>query len=210
MEPDLLSCGNLKYRKRWGSKLLTFGLPSVKTCPNAGACASGCYARQGHYIMAPVRNKEEQRHKATLLPQFHQRMTDEIDRRKPKIVRVHDSGDFYEKLYLLQWLIVGYACPNVTFFAYTKMVSMVRDARAKKLIPKNWHFVFSEGGIEDKLIRLADLQARVFETQAAISRSKGYVNASKDDISLILKGHKKLGLVYHGWKSKAFHTGGGK
>lgn len=47
-------------------------------------------------------------------------MIEEIKRVKPKVVRIHVAGDFYSVEYTMQWIQVVRACPEVTFFAYTR------------------------------------------------------------------------------------------
>ena len=43
---QLLSDGNQKYEGQ-AVRVLTFGLPAVKTCPGAAMCKAFCYARTG-------------------------------------------------------------------------------------------------------------------------------------------------------------------
>jgi hypothetical protein len=49
-----------------------------------------------------------------------------------KYVRIHDAGDFYSLEYLLLWLEIVKACPNVTFYCYTKEVKMFKRGKPKK------------------------------------------------------------------------------
>lgn len=204
---NLLTFGNKKYRK-YGRKLLTFGLPALKSrtgmliCQFAGECMKGCYAQQGRYLMSPVYLKEERRLQATLRDDFVDRMNSELSRRHPTYVRVHDSGDFYSAEYLAKWMDIARANPGTRFFSYTKAIPLVR---AYGSIPKNWFMVYSEGGRCDSMIQRGDTRARIFEDKTKLSRSM-WGNGAEHDVELLEKGEKRIGLVYHGAKSKRFST----
>lgn len=205
----LLAYGNKKYKK-YGRKLLTFGLPAFKsrtgliTCPGAGKCFHGCYAQQGWYRSCKVRDIQEGRLRATRNKNFLWRMVAEIQARKPKFVRIHDSGDFYSEWYLMEWIRIAQNCSQTFFFTYSKAVPWVKLFG----LPTNMKIVLSEGGIYDSWIKpRTDLMARVFDTRKQI-RASGFSDGSNDDLALILKGHRNIGLIYHGWKSRKFTTGG--
>ncbi len=205
-----LSHGNRKYRKKYGRKLLTFGLPAYKskdgfvTCPGAKECIKGCYARQGFYLWSPVTKAQEARLKLTRRHDFMEIITAEIQRRKPKYVRIHDAGDFYSVRYLNYWIGIALQNPEVFFFTYTKMIPLVRIAG---FIPPNFRIVFSEGGVWDNMITEHDQTARVFKSIKDLNAA-GFVNASHEDMKPIRAGVRKLGLVYHGISSRVFNTGG--
>ncbi|HEB27009.1 MAG TPA: hypothetical protein ENI05_04435 [Porticoccus sp.] len=217
MRKDFFSTGNKKY-KHYGRKLLTFGLPAHRsrsglfTCPGAGKCIIGCYAQQGWYRSSRVRDVQEERLK---LARSGEKMVDtlhaELCRRKPKFVRIHDSGDFFDSEYLERWIKLALMHPEMTFFTYSKMVPMImaRTNAPSNLwhpMPPNLYIVLSEGGIWDHLINQdQDLFARVFKNNNQLRRA-GFVNGGTDDLKLILKGHKKIGLVYHGYNNRRFDT----
>ena len=46
-------------------------------------------------------------------------------------VRIHDSGDFFNEDYLYGWIEIAWRVPDVLFYAYTKEVSMVKEAMAQ-------------------------------------------------------------------------------
>lgn len=204
---------NNRKHKKYGSKLLTFGLPALKsktgitTCPGAGTCVRGCYAQQGHYVMPHVKQTQERRLALTLKPNFREIISQELTRRHPKYVRLHDSGDFYTPCYLGEWLWIIDQHPEILFFAYTKMVLYFLSSLGGGL-PENFKVAFSEGGRWDRLIdRKRHKFARVFDSKKKLLKA-GFVNASKDDLPAILGRNNKIGLVYHGWKSRKFTTGG--
>ena len=179
-----------------------WGIPALLTCRQAGACAGGCYARQGFYNMPVVKNAYNDRLELAKGPrgQFTRAIMADIDHAirkaggKRVYIRIHDSGDFFSLNYALSWLEIIEAYPKVKFYAYTKEVRMFKDWK----LPRNFRVVFSYGGKQDELIEKGMAHSRVFETSADIKKA-GYIDASDNDL-MIFKG-KKIGLAYHGQKA---------
>jgi hypothetical protein len=196
-----------------GERLFNFGIPAgfsasgLKTCPLAGSCAKGCYAKQGAYVWSNVQPSYEFRLQATLRPDFVEVMVSEIKKKRATIVRVHDSGDFYSLSYIMAWFSIMTALPNVKFYAYTKMVPLFKRLQKENQIPVNFTLIFSQGGLADHLIdSTTDRHSAVFASEEALHRA-GYVNASDDDL-VAIGPNPRIGLVYHGVKSKQFITEG--
>lgn len=196
--------------------ILAFGIPAYRsesgklTCPAAGECLKGCYAKQGFYVMPNVRRAQEERLALTLSEDFIATMNAEIVRRKPKIVRIHDSGDFYSRSYLMAWSDIASRCPEVSFYAYTKMIPLFKPSPGSGLrppfLPTNMKIVFSYGGKFDFMIdRKADAHSVVFDSLAALNAA-GYVDCHERDLTY-RPDVRKVGLVYHGFKSKAWTAG---
>ncbi|NIQ15680.1 MAG: hypothetical protein GTO02_15155 [Candidatus Dadabacteria bacterium] len=191
-----------------------FGIPAfmsrtgLKTCPNAGSCVAGCYAKQGAYNFSNVKNAYEERLAATLSDNFEAMMVEAIEEKitiaekknKKVLIRVHDSGDFYSQEYADKWRhIASYfnADENVHFYAYTKQVDLMKSF---KYWPINFRLVYSLGGKQDRLIDAAkDFHSRVFETKDELLRNN-YADASDNDLVTALGDNVKIGLVYHGSK----------
>lgn len=197
---------NSKIKKMSGKKTFNWGIPAYrsakgfKTCPNAGACAKGCYATQGAYIFSNVAKVFEARLKLAQSPRFTKIMHAEIQRRGVERLRIHDSGDFFSQEYLDSWLIIIKANPGTEFYCYTKMVSLFKRYHADGLIPSNFSVIYSYGGTEDKLIdRKNDRHSWVFSSIKALVAA-GYADAHIDD-SVALGANKRIGLVYHGVKN---------
>jgi len=189
-----------------GVKTYNWGIPAYRsasgfsTCPNAAACAKGCYATMGAYRFSNVAKVFENRLKLAQSPNFGRIIDAEIKRRKVKRLRIHDSGDFFSREYLERWLVIMRANPDTEFYAYTKMVSMFKEYAADGLIPSNFVVIYSYGGTEDKLIdKAVDRHSWVFSSLEALERA-GYAAANIDD-SVALGANPKVGLVYHGTKS---------
>ena len=208
---------NAKMRASGGTRysIYNFGIPAfqaadgTRTCPNAGACAAGCYALQGAYAFSNVKKAYEERFQATQnAAQFFLLMSDEINRvsksaarqDKQLVIRIHDSGDFYSEAYLETWFGIVAAFPKVLFYCYTKQVQLLQNRRAD--VPKNLKVNFSLGGKQDAIInQKRDSHARVFETKREL-QSLRYVDTSADDsFAFTGAGVRKIGLVYHGTKN---------
>jgi hypothetical protein len=86
--------------------------------------------------------------------------------------------------------------PDKEFYAYTKMVRMVKSVE----LPPNFTVIFSYGGDEDHLIdQHNDRHAIVFEDVFTLLNA-GYKNCSENDDDA-LGPEKRIGLVYHGQRN---------
>jgi len=216
-----LLTANAKIRKS-GKKhnvaLYNFGIPAWKskatgliTCPAAGSCGKdgGCYAQQGAYIFSNVAKVFEWRLAVTLSTEFVILMQSELDEAQRKaakrgqrvVIRIHDSGDFYNVPYLRKWLAIILANPNITFYAYTKQVRLFQNMA----LPENFRIIFSEGGIFDREIDRNKFHSRVFRTHEEL-RAAGYADASEDDLVAGMGSNPRIGLVYHGAPSREWTT----
>jgi hypothetical protein len=197
---------NSKIKKSGNNEIVVynFGIPALKskqglsTCPMASKCAVGCYARSGAYLFSNAALAYENRLKAALSPQFSALIQVELNAAKKRAktkkiyIRIHDSGDFFSPEYFKKWLVVMLNNPEVTFYAYTKMVSFFKGIK----LPSNFILIYSLGGREDNLIdQNTDRHSRVFETIEALTNS-GYVNASSDDLQA-LGDSPLIGLHFH-------------
>lgn len=185
----------------WNWTLPAFGVTltngkTMNVCPSAGACATFCYARNGTYNFSNVKA----RHVANLEyiledPEgWKQQMLSEVQHPKMdgKHVRIHDAGDFFNSAYLKLWLDIAEQTPRVTFYAYTKEVSMLKAH--EKDCPPNFRYLFSLGGKEDHLIDLSkDRHADVFKDHAAIADA-GYSDQSRSDLLAITLPTNKIGI----------------
>ena len=172
-----------KTSKENKSKILNFSIPAYKTksgkstCPFAGGCQKYCYAQKGNYTRFPiVQELMEKKYLLSKQENFVNLMNEEIKKKKPTHVRIHDSGDFYSPLY-----------------AYTKSIKFFTEGLT---VPKNLKIIFSEGSKIDNLIDVnKHRHARIFKTVEELNAS-GYIDASSNDLQAITS-NKKVGLVYH-------------
>ena len=192
------SFGNSKLVK---TDTVSFNIPAFRsadgfeTCPKAGACATMCYARQGRYMIPNVAGAREFNLDIVRnrLAEFVGMATEDLLRIKNKIVRIHDSGDFFSQQYVDAWFQLARSFPEKKFYAYTKSLHLDRS-----LCPENLQVVQSVGGLMDDAIDPEESHSRIFVSHYD-RRKAGYVNGNKDDTPAI-NGETRIGLVYHGNK----------
>lgn len=193
------STGNEKLQKL---DTVSFNLPAFRSadgfqvCPKAGACATLCYARQGRYIMPNVAASRESNLAKVRgdLTIFVREASEDLSNIKNKIVRVHDSGDFFSQGYMDAWFTLARLHPKKHFYAYTKSLHL-----AWRNAPKNFQIIQSVGGLLDGQINRRLSHSKIFAT-VSDRRRAGYVNGNKDDGPAI-RGERKIGLTYHGNKN---------
>jgi len=205
----LLQKGNSKLSK---DGIYSWSLPAVKSCPMAGTCKIGCYATQGTFNFPNVKKAYALNFAlAKNHDRFYNSMQKEISKLKHKsIIRIHASGDFFNKSYFYNWYSLANDFPNVQFYAYSKMVLMIKEFKQDLIMlgkhwPDNLTIIFSEGGKQDSMIsENNDRHARVFNSISELKKA-GYANVTEHDIGAMGNNHK-IGLVYHGAESKKWST----
>ena len=188
--------------KELGVRVFNFGIPAYKsasgklTCPFADECVKFCYAKKGAYIWSNVQPAFEKRYQLSKTDKFIQAMSDEITKKKPDYIRVHDSGDYYSKAYLNKWLAIADIHTDVRFYSYTNCVQMFKDVD----LPNNYDIIFSDSGKQKHLIdQKLDRFTKIFDSYDELM-SKGYINASKIDLNATKwfnKDNNKVGLIKH-------------
>jgi len=189
-----------KTSKENKAKILNFSIPAYKTksgkstCPFAGGCQKYCYAQKGNYTRFPiVQQLMEKKYEISKQTNFNSLMNEEIAKKKPSHVRIHDSGDFYSPLYLQKWIDIAKDNKSVIFYAYTKSIKFFVEGLT---VPKNLKIIFSEGSKRDDLINVnKHRHARIFKTSNEL-KAAGYVDASSNDLQAITE-NKKVGLIFH-------------
>lgn len=175
----------------WTLPALAARLPdgrTVRTCPSAGVCGQVCYARNGSYTWPVVKT----RHLANLAYVlddpigWEEQMVAELGARRHYggWVRVHDAGDFLSPSYLAAWLRIMHARPEVSFYCYTKEISLFREV-VEPDPPANFRWIYSYGGIEDHLLGPEDRVADVFPDEAAVAAA-GWYDQSASDLLAVL------------------------
>lgn len=195
----------------------------MNVCPNAGACAKFCYARNGTYLFPKVRGK----HLSNLElvkddPDWTGEIGAELGLRKfrpagtPRIipgldtvahlnpwilewityggqaVRIHDSGDFFNRDYLYGWISLAERFDQILFYAYTKEVVMLEEAKPD--LPPNFLIVYSMGGKQDHLVDKDTMRhADVFPDLDAIDEA-GYMSQHDSDLLCVLLPTTRVGI----------------
>jgi hypothetical protein len=192
------------------SHVVSFGIPAFadklgkRVCHGAGACAALCYARQGTYrFPASIKTREGNlSHARKALAHdptgfsLASDLAQAIYRQAPRarIVRVHDSGDFFSQAYLDAWNLVCTRFPDKLFYAYTKAFDLSFSEK-----PRNFSIVQSEGSRWDHKIDFSRAHARIFP-DAASRKAAGYIDGDSSDLPAIL-GKLRIGFVYHGGRN---------
>ena len=113
-----------------------------------------------------------------------------------KLVRIHESGDFWCENYLKAWLMVADQRPQQTFYAYTKSLGMWYNL--KDQIPPNFYLTASYGGTLDYMLKKnTDVYQRiayvVYREQEAAELG---LEIDHDDSHCL--GNKPFALLVHG------------
>ena len=191
-----------KTSKYFDKRVFNFGLPAYKSntgkvvCRMADKCIKFCYAQKGAYIWSNVSPAFEKRLKISMQDDFVDVMVAEIKKKNVEYVRVHDSGDYYDKRYLAKWFKIAELLPNVKFYSYTNEIGMIKNS---KDIPKNYDFIFSNSGKQRDLIdKKTDRHTKIFDSLESLKKDK-YTNCSNYDLYATrwYNDTKKVGLIYH-------------
>jgi hypothetical protein len=176
------------------------------SCLWADLCGgSNCYVFRLENAYPDYRAKLDRNYEFTKSPEFVPIMIEKIRYTKrtmkgrTKWQRIHAAGEFYDATYLLKWVAIMKALPDVNFYAYTKAVSLVKFVRDRWGLPSNFTVIFSYGGKEDHLIDPAvDRHSFVFKDKASFDA--GYADASDNDMVAVDPANHRIGLKYHAQK----------
>jgi len=168
----------LKFSKgnaKLGKQTLIFNLPAGKTCPGASLCKA--FAVMGDNGKTRVQDgaetvfrcfaaSSEAQYPATFAARAHNLQTivealrdgsaaDLINEgiqshrtKSTKLVRIHESGDFFSGVYLDAWIEVAYRNPDLKFYCYSKSLQLFVNFK----LPTNFYMTASYGGKFDYLI----------------------------------------------------------
>lgn len=140
-----LSNGNRKV------KATIFNLPAIKTCKKCLDCHKYCYARKAEKLYPKVLPCRERNYQESLKDSFVDKMISLLERKKGKLVRIHESGDFYSLEYIQKWFTVIRSFPDKKFYAYTKRNDLfTTEILANK--PENLTLIYSIDGIRKSKI----------------------------------------------------------
>ena len=124
---------NLEYRDRLTDsnkkvKGYLFSLPPVKSCLNCDSCKSSCYALKAYKQYPNVKNLWDSNFNLVKnnLKQLERDLTKQLtkisfQKKHKRVVRIHQSGDFYSTKYIKLWLKLAAKFNNILFYGYTKV-----------------------------------------------------------------------------------------
>jgi len=193
-----------------------------KTCPNAGACAQVCYARNGTYLFSNVLAVHTKNLRLTLESPvlFRAMINEELSHKKFKPTQTKrqlpETVDLTDDAWLNQWIDNGGAAVRIhdsgDFYSETYLFlwfaiasdnpSVLFYAYTKEVemlqkhgdkAPINFRWLYSTGGNQDHLITDEDRRADVFPNDQAIAEA-GYTSQDANDLLAILLKTKFVGI----------------
>ena len=192
-----------------------------KTCPNAGACAKVCYARNGTYRFSNVLRAHTRNLDFALEQpeQWQESMCQELCKAKyrpsrtyrelPKEVEVGtlepwlrlwvEQGGKAVRIhdagdFFADWYLRAWLdiCERTPDVLFYAYTKEVSMFRRVDVFPENFKFLFSTGGLEDHLIG-EDRHADVFPDEESIIAA-GYQSQDANDLLAILLPTNKVGI----------------
>ena len=116
-------------------------------------------------------------------------------------VRIHESGDFFNIIYLKAWLNVARLNKDLKFYCYSKSLKYFLEV----LLPNNFYMVASYGGRYDYLIDqgyFSKYSKVVFSEEEAIR-----LGLQIDNDDSLCFGNKAFALLLHGLQEKNTPSG---
>ena len=147
----LIQKGNAKLI---ASDTMMFNLPAGKiTC---GRACAGCYALKEERIYPTVLPARMKRLEGSKAHDFVDNVSTELRKlkKRPKLFRVHASGDFYSQSYVDKWVLIANENPDIIFYAYTKRMKKFNftqlDSLPNFVLTNSLHFKGINYGKKDE------------------------------------------------------------
>lgn len=103
-----------------------FSLPPIKSCLNCDSCKSSCYALKAYKQYPNVQNLWDKNFNNDLISLYNdlntQLKTISKQAEHKRVVRIHQSGDFYSLEYIMLWARLANKFKNILFYGYTKVL----------------------------------------------------------------------------------------
>jgi hypothetical protein len=221
--------GNAKLNKQ----TLIFNLPAGKTCPGALECKSWavvdnngkrtirdgehtqfrCFAASGEVQYSGAFNSRAE-NLGTIVENLRVGVDYTADQinvalqhfrtRNTELVRIHESGDFFNPLYLQAWNTVAKSNPDLKFYCYSKSLRIFQEFGVENLLD-NFYLTASYGGVFDSMIDqgLFPRYAKVFKTEED-ANAEG-LEIDHDDSHCF--GDEPFGLLVHNTQPKGSSWG---
>lgn len=147
----------------------------VNTCPGAGACKEICYARKGSYVQYKAVALNQTKTLNYIMNDFEgyvKQIKKELLAAKSKnkgkniVLRFNDSGDMISEKYMQMTVEIAKEMPDITFYAYTKSISVAKSLD----FPDNYVMNYSMLGKEDKKISPEDKQSVIVEPEKVLQK----------------------------------------
>ena len=116
-------------------------------------------------------------------------------------VRIHESGDFFNIIYLKAWLNVARLNKDLKFYCYSKSLNFFLEV----LLPNNFYMVASYGG---RYVYLIDQGYFTKYSKVVFSEAEAIeLNLEIDKDDSLCFGNKPFGLLLHGLQEKNTPSG---
>ena len=128
--------GNKKLINDENLRFMIWSLPPIITCPNRTAnCSTKCYALKSQRLYPNTKKSRAENFEYSQRDSFVEIMSYEIEKMKKSkafqnkkiYFRIHESGDFYNKIYWKKWLEIVQRHKDITFACYTKSFDIIGD-----------------------------------------------------------------------------------
>ena len=185
-----------------------------KTCPNAGACAQVCYARNGTYLFSNVLAAHIKNLRLTLDEPvlFRALINKELSHKRFKLTfesrQMPENAELTDDHWLQAWIRNGgaavrihdsgdfysesylylwfaIAADNPQVLFYAYTKEVAMLKQHGAKAPINFRWLYSTGGLQDDLITVDDRRADVFPDEKAIIDA-GYTSQDATDLLAIL------------------------
>ena len=198
------------------SQVVALDLPAGWTCPSAQDCKSKadrvtgkitdgaeckfrCYATSAESAFTTTRVMRWYNFDLLRKAKTEYRMQELILASLPanlRIVRIHSSGDFYNRAYFNAWNRVAYLRSDITFYGYTKQAQYLENAS----MPDNMRIVVSAGG------RNNDKAPKVARAHVVFSKNQEYpvYTDVKSELHVLTQAGD-FGLLIHGTQPAGFY-----
>ena len=195
--------------KHPGTIFRNFSIPAGPEICRFCTIGPMCYTNNGRMVWKPIRQAYEKNLEMVKDGTIWDRIEKELKALERKAeregaqvyIRVHDTGDYFSKAYLENWLEVARDHPTIIFYSYTKAVGWVKEYMDLGEVPDNYRFVFSIGSTQDLFLEETDRVAGVFGEGRDIP--PGWHDGSHDDY-WAAQPEGNVFLRYHGPKDQAF------
>ncbi len=193
-----------------------------KTCPNAGACAQVCYARNGTYLFSNVLAAHTKNLRLTFDKPvlFRALINKELSHKRFKPTyeprQMPEGVELTHDHWLQAWICNGGAAVRIhdsgDFYseAYLYLWFAIAEDNPQVLFyaytkevamlkehgtkaPINFRWLYSTGGLQDDLITVDDRRADVFPNEQAIADA-GYISQDASDLLAVLLDTNFVGI----------------
>lgn len=208
-----------------GGKVYSLDLPAGLSCPGANLCKSQavqigdkkrikdgkqcqfrCFSASAE-VLYPATYEKRRANLAKLRQRTPQRVCNAILSHLPKdasIIRLHVSGDFFNKTYLRGVLLAVQRTPHIRWYAYTKSLHLWQDVPMvnprRGMVSENFFLVASMGGKYDHLAKKIGLRTCQVVFSEKEARAKRLPIDKTDELAATPGG--SFAVLLHGTQPK--------